>query len=64
MNTRFLSVQSWKTSRTSRNLRNSKPGSGIAHAVLTSDINEDSMVNHQMQTHHKLKENFNSPWCV
>ncbi|KAG5048065.1 hypothetical protein AAZX31_04G029900 [Glycine max] len=43
VNTRFLSVQSWKTSRTSRNLRNSKPGSGIAHAVLTSDINEDSM---------------------
>ncbi|KAG5030617.1 hypothetical protein JHK85_014599 [Glycine max] len=40
---RFLSVQSCKTSRTNRNLRNSKPGSGIARAVLTSDIDEDSM---------------------
>ncbi|KAL9312944.1 hypothetical protein ACSQ67_018396 [Phaseolus vulgaris] len=41
-NTRFLSVQSCKTSQTSKNLRNSKPP-GIPRAVLTSDINEDSM---------------------
>jgi len=62
-NTRFLSVQSCKTSRTSKNLRNSKPR-GVARAVLTSDINEDSVVNQQMHTHHVLKEKFYSLWCV
>lgn len=40
--TGFLSVQTCKISRTNRNLRNSKIGT--ARAVLTSDINEDSMV--------------------
>ncbi|KAL2346311.1 hypothetical protein Fmac_000311 [Flemingia macrophylla] len=43
VNSRFLSAQSRKTSLTNRNIGNSKLGTGIAHAVLTSDINEDSM---------------------
>lgn len=61
--TRFLTVQSIKTSRTSKNLRNSKPP-GVPRAVLTSDINEDSVVNQQMHTHHILKGNFYSLWRV
>jgi len=51
-NTRFLSVQSCKSSRISKNLRNSKPP-GLPRAVLTSDINEDSVVNQQMHAHQR-----------
>ncbi|WVZ20493.1 hypothetical protein V8G54_007815 [Vigna mungo] len=47
--TRFLTVQSIKTSRTSKNLRNSKPP-GVPRAVLTSDINEDSVAYQRVPT--------------
>ena len=45
LNTRFLSIPSFKskTSQThSSNLRNFKPG--VVHAVLTSNVNEESTV--------------------